>query len=60
MKKYGLTDRVLTLATMYPEYTVGRILSQEKGIYQMVSAYGEKLAEVSGKQKNSAYKERTI
>ncbi|MBP3420857.1 MAG: hypothetical protein J6K37_01135 [Lachnospiraceae bacterium] len=32
MKKYGLTDRVLALATMYPEYTVGRILSQEKAI----------------------------
>ncbi len=49
MKKYGLTDRFAALATMYPEYTVGRILSQEKGIYQMVSTYGEKLAEVSGK-----------
>ena len=30
MKQYGLTDRVLTLASMYPELTVGRIVSQEK------------------------------
>ena len=33
MKQYGLTDRVLALASMYPELTVGRIVLQEKGLY---------------------------
>lgn len=33
MKQYGLTDRILALASMYPELTVGRIVSQEKGMY---------------------------
>ena len=37
MKQYGLTDRVLALASMYPELTVGRIVSQEKGLYRIVT-----------------------
>ena len=49
MKQYGFSDRVQALAGMYPEYTVGRITSQEKGLYQLVTNQGEKLAEVSGK-----------
>ena len=49
LKQYGLTDRVLTLASMYPELTVGRIVSQEKGLYRIATSNGEKLAEVSGK-----------
>lgn len=54
MKRYGLTERFATLATMYPELSVGRIISQEKGLYQMVSEQGEKLAEVSGKFRYNA------
>ena len=49
MKQYGLTDRILALASMYPELTVGRIVSQEKGMYRIATSNGEKLAEVSGK-----------
>ena len=49
MKQYGLTDRILALASMYPELTVGRIVSQEKGMYRIATSKGEKLAEVSGK-----------
>ena len=49
MKQYGLTDRVLALASVYPELTVGRIVSQEKGLYRIATSNGEKLAEVSGK-----------
>ena len=49
LKQCGLTDRVLTLASMYPELTVGRIVSQEKGLYRIATSNGEKLAEVSGK-----------
>ena len=40
---------VLALASMYPELTVGRIVSQEKGLYRIATSKGEKLAEVSGK-----------
>ena len=36
-------------AAQYPEYTLGRILSQEKGLYRMITAEGEYLAKVSGK-----------
>ncbi len=56
MKKYGLTERFATLATMYPELCVGRIISQDKGLYQMVSEQGIKLAEVSGKFRYNAEK----
>ena len=30
MKQYGLKDRILVLASMYLELTVGRIVSQKK------------------------------
>ena len=49
MKQYGLKDRILVLASMYPELTVGRIVSQKKGLYRIATSNGEKLAEVSGK-----------
>jgi hypothetical protein len=35
--------------TQYPKLTVGRILSQEKGLYRVISEDGEQLAETSGK-----------
>lgn len=49
MKQYGLTDRFTALASMYPEWTVGRITLQEKGLYQLETEQGAKWAEVSGK-----------
>lgn len=48
MKRYGFTERFAALAGMHPEYIPGRILSQEKGQYRLVTAQGEKPAEVSG------------
>jgi len=54
MKQYGLTDRFAALASMYPEWTVGRITLQEKGLYQLETDRGEKWAEVSGKFRYSA------
>lgn len=54
MKRYGLTERFATLATMYPELYVGRVTSQEKGIYRIVSEQGEKLAKISGKFRYNA------
>lgn len=54
MKQYGLTDRFIALASMYPEWTVGRITLQEKGLYQLETAQGAKWAEVSGKFRYNA------
>lgn len=49
LKRYGLTERFEALVSMFPGLSAGRITSQEKGSYQIVTQYGEKLAEVSGK-----------
>lgn len=49
MKTYGLTERFITQAAEYPDYTVARITSQEKGLYKIISENGEQFAEVSGK-----------
>ena len=49
MKHYGLDDRFHALASMYSDFVVGRILSQEKGLYRVITEFGEKLAEISGK-----------
>ena len=49
MKQYGLGERFAALASMYPEWIVGRITLQEKGLYQLETDLGEKWAEVSGK-----------
>lgn len=49
MIKYGLTERFQTLAKEFEELTAARVLSQEKGLYRIVTEKGEKLAEISGK-----------
>lgn len=49
MRKYGLTEQFQTLAKEFEELTVARVLSQEKGLYRIVTEKGEKLAEISGK-----------
>lgn len=54
MKRYGLTERFAALAGMYPDWTVGRITLQEKGLYQLETELGEKWAEVSGKFRYNA------
>ncbi len=54
MKKYGLNDRFNALSTMYEGLAVGRVVSQERGLYKIVSENGEKLAEVSGKFRYNA------
>lgn len=46
MAAYGLCGQYETPSA---EYKIGRILSQEKGLYGMISACGEQPAEVSGK-----------
>lgn len=54
MNRYGLSDRFVNLSKEFEGLTVGRILSQEKGLYRTVTAKGEKLAVVSGKFRYNA------
>ena len=49
MTQYGLTKAVEKSAERFADLTVSRVLSQEKGIYRLVSSQGEKLGEISGK-----------
>lgn len=47
--KYGLTDRFKNEASMFPEFKLGRIIAQYRGLYKIVTDDGEHLAEVSGR-----------
>ena len=49
MTQYGLTETVEKSAEQFAGLTVSRVLSQEKGVYRLVSAQGEKWGEVSGR-----------
>ena len=49
MSQYGLTKEVEKYAERFSYLTVSRVLSQEKGIYRLVSSRGEKLGEISGR-----------
>lgn len=49
MTAFGLSERFAALTTEYPNLITGRILSQEKGLYRVISVRGEQRAETSGK-----------
>ena len=49
MKQYGLSETVEKSAERFEDLTVARVLSQEKGIYRLVSSQGEKWGEISGR-----------
>ena len=49
MRQYGLSEAVEKTAERFADLTVSRILSQEKGIYRLVSSQGEKWGEISGR-----------
>ncbi|MGN1192255.1 MAG: ribosome small subunit-dependent GTPase A [Dorea sp.] len=49
MKQYGLSETFEKSANHFSDLDVARILSQEKGIYRLVSSQGEKLGEISGR-----------
>lgn len=49
MKRYGLSGSFFAEADDGNDLTVSRVISQEKGMYRLVSAQGEKNGEVSGK-----------
>ena len=54
MTLWGLTERFRALAAEFPAFTVGRVLSQEKGVYRVIHAQGEQSASVSGKYRYEA------
>lgn len=49
MKNYGLSERFINESRLYEELKPGRVTSQDKGLYKIVTENGEKRAEVSGK-----------
>jgi ribosome biogenesis GTPase len=49
MAAFGLSDRFAVAAKEYSGLIAGRILSQEKGLYRVISEDGERFAEISGK-----------
>lgn len=49
MKKYGLSETFEKSADHFNGLTISRVISQEKGIYRLISSQGEKLGEISGR-----------
>ncbi len=49
LKHYGADERILTQAALCPEFFLGRVLSQYKDFYRIITEQGETLAEISGK-----------
>ncbi len=49
IEKYGFSGKFSALALMFEGLCPGRVISQEKNIYRVVTEKGERLAEVSGK-----------
>ena len=57
MALYGLRNQYAAPAKEYPKNdSIGRILSQEKGLYRIISEAGEQTAEVSGRFRHNAVK----
>ncbi|WP_312047817.1 GTPase RsgA, partial [Anaerotignum sp.] len=49
LENYGISERFIQEATLYPEYSLARVIAQHKGMYRIVSAEGERFAEISGR-----------
>ncbi|GIQ70577.1 ribosome small subunit-dependent GTPase A [Xylanibacillus composti] len=54
LKNIGLTDAFLRESTRYSELTVGRVASQSKGLYKVITEQGEWVAEIAGKLRYAA------
>ncbi|MCI5808790.1 MAG: ribosome small subunit-dependent GTPase A [Oscillospiraceae bacterium] len=55
MAEFGLFSQYAALMQEYDENNlIGRVLSQEKGLYRVISEEGEQLAEVSGRLRHRA------
>lgn len=49
LNKYGLTERFINEATLYPEFQLARVIAQYQGSYKVMTESGEKRAQISGK-----------
>lgn len=49
LEKHGATDRYYIESTMYPEYHLGRIISQSRDLYKIVTQNGIYFGSISGK-----------
>ena len=49
MRQYSLSETVEKSAERFADLTVSRVLSQEKGVYRLISSQGEKWVEISGR-----------
>lgn len=49
LEQYGLSERFLAQAAMFPQYTLARVAAEYRGKYKIVTAREALLAEVSGK-----------
>jgi ribosome biogenesis GTPase len=54
LDKYGISERFIQEATLYPNLVIGRICSQYKDLYRAVTHQGEITAEISGKFRYAA------
>ncbi len=51
LEKYGLSDRFKSEASQYAGLNIARIVSQQRGLYKIISEQGEGFAEISGKMR---------
>ena len=49
LENYGVSERFLTEAALYPDNSLARVVAQYRGKYKVITEQGEFLAEVSGK-----------
>lgn len=49
MKDYGFTPKLMLTAQEFPELYPGRVISQSKGLYEVICERGKLMSEVSGK-----------
>lgn len=54
LMQYGYSPRFEAFAAEYPNLTPARVILQEKGLYKIVSRFGESQASVSGKLRFNA------
>ena len=49
LNQYGVSERFLAQATMFPDYMLARVVAQYRGKYRIVTEQKELMAEISGK-----------
>ena len=54
MKSLGLSQRFITESSIYAGLALGRVISQSKDLYKVITERGEVAAEISGKLRFAA------